>query len=86
MIHDLKIWPEFYADVASGAKRYEIRLNDRDYKIGDELNLREWNPHWKQYSGNELWVRVVHITHGGALPAGAMRPDLCVMGIEILIK
>jgi hypothetical protein len=32
-------------------KNFEVRLNDRDYKVRDILNLREWNPNTKKYSG-----------------------------------
>ena len=44
MEHELKCWPEFFARLKTGAKRVEIRKNDRDYKVGDELILKEWNP------------------------------------------
>ena len=43
MIHELKILTEYFEAVASGRKRFEIRKNDRDYKVGDRLYLREWN-------------------------------------------
>ena len=42
--HDLKTWPEYFADVAAGVKRVEIRLDDRGYAVGDVLHLREWTP------------------------------------------
>ncbi|WP_270346603.1 ASCH/PUA domain-containing protein [Enterococcus thailandicus] len=41
MIHELKILPEFFEAVTSGRKQFEIRKNDRDYKVGDQLVLRE---------------------------------------------
>ena len=43
MIHNLKIYPTYFADVKSGIKTFEIRRNDRNYKIGDVLNLCEYN-------------------------------------------
>lgn len=42
--HKLKCWPEFFIVVQSGRKNFEIRKNDRDYKVGDELILSEWAP------------------------------------------
>lgn len=41
MIHELKILPEFFEAVTNGRKQFEIRKNDRDYKVGDQLVLRE---------------------------------------------
>jgi len=35
--HELKCWPEYYEQVASGRKSFEIRVNDRDYQVGDTV-------------------------------------------------
>ena len=34
-IHDLKIEEQYYIDVCSGKKTFELRKNDRDYQVGD---------------------------------------------------
>lgn len=41
MIHELKILPEFFEAVTSGRKQFEIRKDDRNYRVGDQLVLRE---------------------------------------------
>ncbi len=76
MIHELKCWPEPYAAVVSGVKRYEIRRDDRGYRVGDTLLLREWWPD-AGYTGRESRYTVTIITTGWGLPHG-----LVVMGIE----
>ena len=58
VIHDLKIGPLFFNAVANGEKKAEVRKNDRDFKCGDFLLLREWEV---EYSGNKLVVKVTHI-------------------------
>ena len=40
--HSLKILPEYFEAVLSGDKTFEIRYNDRDYKVGDSLCLKEF--------------------------------------------
>ena len=44
MQHSLKCWPEFFHQTFHGRKRFELRRNDRDFKVGDELLLKEWDP------------------------------------------
>ena len=41
-IHDVKVLPQYFEDILSGIKAFEIRYNDRDYKVGDLLCLREY--------------------------------------------
>jgi hypothetical protein len=57
-VHSLKIGPIFYADVLSGHKKAEFRKNDRDFKRGNFLLLREWEG---EYTGKKLIVKITHI-------------------------
>lgn len=68
--HELKTWPEFFKQIRNGRKKFELRRNDRDFKVGDQLLLKEWNPQMEQkaggfgpmgYTGRELLVRVDYI-------------------------
>lgn len=44
MIHELKVWPDFFDDLCSGKKSFELRKLDRPFAVGDTLCLREWSP------------------------------------------
>jgi len=76
--HKLKTWPKFYGAVLSGAKRFEVRKNDRDFQVGDVLRLEEWDPETLQYTGAVMLKYVTCILHGGQL---GIRPGYCVMSI-----
>lgn len=41
-VHELKINTEYAIAVARGEKTFEIRKNDRDFKEGDILVMREY--------------------------------------------
>ena len=43
VVHDLKVWPEFFAALWDNTKSFEWRKDDRDYRVGDTLILREWS-------------------------------------------
>lgn len=58
--HELKIVEPYFSDVAFGSKNFEIRKNDRDYKIGDLLFLREWDG--ERYTGAEICREITYIT------------------------
>lgn len=44
MQHDLKCYPNYFEALKDGSKTFECRYNDRDFKVGDELLLREYDP------------------------------------------
>jgi hypothetical protein len=66
-IHELKIWPPFFQDILSGRKTFDVRRNDRKFKIGDMIRFREWEPkeHGHQdapyYTGRECSATISYI-------------------------
>lgn len=50
MIHELKEHPNFFEDVISGIKTFEVRKADRPFKVGDLLALNEYDPDTKEYT------------------------------------
>ncbi|KIL42188.1 hypothetical protein SD70_02630 [Gordoniibacillus kamchatkensis] len=59
-MHELKTGPGYYREVASGRKKFEVRKNDRDFKVGDLLWLREYDPA-TGYTGEETGRFIVYI-------------------------
>jgi ASC-1-like (ASCH) protein len=56
-----KTWPEYFDAVASGKKKFDLRLNDFEIKEGDTLVFEEWNPKTKEYTGRKSQKNVTDI-------------------------
>jgi hypothetical protein len=80
-LHVLKCWPEPFVALMRGDKTYEIRVNDRNYGVGDILELTEWIPAAEVFTGRKCWAKVMYMTNGGewGLPEA-----LCVMSIRLI--
>lgn len=59
MIHGLKIRPKYFDAVRSGEKTFELRRNDRDFRVGDYLALNEWDG--ESYTGRTELVKVTYM-------------------------
>ena len=62
VIHRLKILPEYFEAQKNRVKTFEIRKNDRNFKVGDKLMLYEINSKTKQKTGRVLEVQVTYMT------------------------
>lgn len=84
-LHDLKCWPQFFDAIETGRKRHDLRrAHDRDFRVGDRLRLREFDPQTQRYTGREQIVEVTYITSTEqpcALSENALNSDFCILSI-----
>lgn len=59
-VHELKIWPREFEAIKSGLKSFEFRKDDREYKVGDSILLREWTK-INGYSGRKIEAKITYI-------------------------
>ena len=76
--HTLKIMPKYYRAIERGDKTFEVRKNDRDFRVYDILELKEF--FGGEYSGREIIAEVTYILDD---------PEYCkegyvVMGIKVI--
>ncbi len=80
-VHKLKTWPEFYEKVRTNEKRHEMRKDDRDFRVGDLLELVEWDPTPlapnDQLTGRSLMRRITYLMRDFA----GITPGYCLMSI-----
>jgi len=82
--HHLKIMPLYFNAVVEGNKNFEVRYDDRDYRIGDTLVLQEWKKEpfpsrEGSYTGRECRRTVTYILSG---VEWGMQPSYVVMGLR----
>jgi len=75
--HDLKIIPKYFRDVEKGIKTFEVRKNDRNFQVGDILNLHEW--FGGEYSGRYIKAEVIYILDDPEY----IKEDYVILGIKV---
>lgn len=53
-IHELKLSLEFCEDVYNNRKTFEIRLNDRDYRVGDIIRFVPYDMVYQKVSEHPI--------------------------------
>lgn len=94
MIHRIKTWPEYFQEIKSGNKTFELRKNDRNYKIGDILLLQEYkliglNKATQKiegvYTGEQLKAQVTYILiHEILHNSFGLEKGHCIMSIKLI--
>jgi len=77
MIHELKTIPPYFKDVQLGDKTFEVRKNDRDFKVGDALLLQEFLPNTNEYTGQRITLDVSYVLTG---EEWGIKEGYCVLG------
>jgi hypothetical protein len=88
MVHELKTWPLFFEAVKNGTKQFEVRKNDRDFQVGDDLILKEFAPkgYYEEqdadvYTGQFLHRKVSYVLKGGEF---GIKNGYVVLGLRVV--
>lgn len=79
-----KTWPEYFAAVASGRKKFDLRLNDFEIREGDTLALEEWDPATRTYTGRAVEKRVTDVRRFKIGELFWPREEILEKGIQII--
>lgn len=83
--HVVKSWPNFFIPIEEGTRHHELRLNDRNYQVGDKLLLQEYLPDEQKYTGRDLTVKITSITSREipcAVSGSGLDDEYCILSIE----
>ena len=73
-IHILKTVQPFFSEVKKGTKTFEHRRNDRDFQVGDEVVLQEYDMLHNSLSGDEIKVKITYVLKDRA----GLDEDFCI--------
>jgi len=75
-VHELKLQQPYFNDVWNGLKDFEVRKNDRNYKVGDRLKFIEF-----PFVGRQRFIikEVKYILKGGEY---GIDKDFVVLGLK----
>lgn len=87
-VHWLKCDPEPFDAVTGKIKRFEIRLNDRDYQPGDLLVIERFDRYANFpegcYSGEWALLRVLYVLPGFLGGQYGIQPGYVALSIDLL--
>ena len=76
--HEIKIAAMYYDDVVSGRKRFELRKNDRGYKVGDALKMLEFTD--GKFTGRTIDADIIYMLEDYT----GLQENYCILGIAIV--
>lgn len=82
MIHQVKLRECFFKEKIAGRKAWELRLNDRNYQIGDYLGLNEIDDNGKE-TGRFVVEKIVDIVYPGQVPEDALGKGYVILSTVI---
>lgn len=77
--HYLKTVQPFFSQVKNGTKTFELRRNDRDFQIEDEVILQEYDLTTNLYSGQEIRGNITYVLKDWA----GLDDGYCIFSIEL---
>ncbi len=78
----LKIKPVYFNKVANGTKTAELRFDDRNYKVGDILVLKEYDVESIGFTGRQIRVQITDILSDFE----GLKPDYVMLSFQLLKK
>lgn len=85
--HHVKSWTFLFDAFVSGEKTHDLRVMDRDYKVGDELVLQRYDYGAGVYTGEEALALITYITSADqpcAFSPAVLHPKYAILSIRKL--
>lgn len=87
--HDLKSWSSFFLAIKRGDKTHDLRINDRDFQVGDTATLHEYAPDRGKYTGDRVKVKITFITSSQypcAFSSAVLPKDYAILSLKVITE
>jgi len=82
-MHHLKTWPEYFREIENGNKTFELRVNDRNFELGDALILEEYDPICEVMTGRKMMKIITYVLRDSKKTERmGLKPGYCIMGFK----
>ena len=75
-VHRLKTLQPYFGEVKARRKNFELRLNDRDYQVGDTVVLEERTG--EHYTGDSITRKIKYVLKN--CPQFGLKDGYCIFG------
>lgn len=89
-VHECRSWSHLFQPIIDGVKTHDLRIDDRNYRVGDLIHLREYDIAKGEYTGREAMVQITYITGRGegqnpcAFSSAVLQRDYVILSIRLL--
>jgi len=80
MTHALKTWKPYFEVQDNGSKLFELRKDDRPYKVGDIFLSQEFDQHKNEYTGKETPYRITYILRDAEM--FGLKQGYCILNLK----
>lgn len=75
-VHRIKVLVPYFQSLVDREKNFELRLNDRDYRVGDTVVLEEYTG--EHYTGRGITRKIKYVLKD--CPQFGLKDGYCVFG------
>lgn len=83
MVHELKIDPIYFRELELGRKTFEVRKDDRPYRVNDTLLLQSFNREANEYTGSMIFASIVGIFGRNDKEKEYVKEGYIILSIEL---
>lgn len=77
-VHKVKTSSQFFPAAKSGIKPFELRINDRDYRVGDMLEQEEYKD--GERTGEKIYQEIIYVLEDYK----GLEPGYCILGTKLI--